>query len=386
MDDTQAARTAPHALTRPKRFENLDGLRGVAALIVLIYHGVMVVPQFANPEFTGSGAGSWGWFDYSPLRVVLSGTEGVLVFFVLSGFVLTLPVLRTARYAWRAYYPSRLLRLYLPVGAALIWTVLVIVALPRNTLADDPSLYLQVHAEPLTALKVARDAVLVDGVNDLNGPLWSLQWEVIFSLLLPLYVILAVRLRQFWLSLVFVLAAVAAGATVAGIPSVTYLPAFAIGALFAAALPRVENVVARLNTGSRPKALWLTLSVVATLLLTARWTLDPILAGPWLGTTMFAVLLGAALFVFIAMGSAGAKRILTTPVVKWLGMISFSLYLTHEPIVIGIAQLLPRELEQWSVVLSAPISVLVAWLFFRFVEKPSHRLSQLVKRGLTPRS
>ncbi|ARC58305.1 hypothetical protein AS850_14565 [Frondihabitans sp. 762G35] len=176
-----AEATAPAAPTTPaapRRFENLDGLRGVAAATVLLYHAVMVVPQFSDPEFTGRGAGSWAWFDYSPLRIVLSGTEGVLVFFILSGFVLTLPVLRAARFPWRAYYPSRILRLYLPVLAAIAWCLLIIAVLPRESLAQAPGAYLQDHAEPVTLLKIARDAVLLDGANTLNGPLWSLQWEV----------------------------------------------------------------------------------------------------------------------------------------------------------------------------------------------------------------
>lgn len=391
MSDLAAARTAPASSINPaeptgipRRFENLDGLRGVAALMVLVYHGFLVVPQFANPEFTGRGAGSWAWFDYSPLRVVLSGTEAVLVFFILSGFVLTLPVLRATKFAWRAYYPSRVLRLYVPVIAALAWTLVVMLVLPRHGLSADPSEFMKAHDEPITFLKIARDVVLLDGANSYDGPLWSLQWEVVFSILLPLYVFLAVRLKRVWLQMVFVLAAVSAVAAVIDRPSLQYLPAFGIGALFATALPSVLAVIGRVNAGSRAKTTWIALTVVASLLITMRWTLAPVLPPRYLGVTQFPVLLGAALFVIIALGSDGAKRFLTSKVVKWLGMISFSLYLTHEPIVVGVAQLLPRGLEGFSLILSVPLSLVVGWLFYRVVEKPAHRLSQAVKRRLTP--
>jgi peptidoglycan/LPS O-acetylase OafA/YrhL len=391
MTDMAAARTAPISSTLPptsaavpRRFENLDGLRGIAAVMVVVYHGILVFPQFGNPVLTGSSAGSWGWFEYSPLRVVLSGTEAVMVFFVLSGFVLTLPVLRAARFAWRAYYPSRILRLYVPVLAALIWSIVVMITIPRHSLSHDASAYMAVHAEPITFLKIARDAVLVDGANSYNGPFWSLQWEVIFSLLLPLYVFLAVRLKRVWLQMIFVLAAISAVATVLDRPSLEYLPAFGVGALIAAALPNALALADRINSGSRPRLAWIALAVLAALLITTAWTLAPVLPAPLLGATQFTVLLGATLFVFIALGSPGAKRFLTTRIVKWLGLISFSLYLTHEPIVIGVAQLLPRHLEAFGVILSVPVSLLVGWLFFRIVEKPAHRLSQAVKRRLTP--
>jgi peptidoglycan/LPS O-acetylase OafA/YrhL len=374
--------------TAPRRFENLDGLRGVAALMVLVYHSVMVVPQFSNPEILGRGAGSWAWFDYSPLRIVLSGTEGVLVFFILSGFVLTMPVLRAATFAWRAYYPSRILRLYVPVVASILWCLIVITLLPRKVLAHDPSSYMSVHAEPATLLKIARDVVLLDGANSINGPLWSLQWEMWFSLLLPLYVFLAVKLKRAWLQLTFALAALSAVGTafVPAHPSLEYMPAFGIGALFAAALPSVMTVASRISglPGRRHSAAWVILTVVASLLLTARWWLAPEVPAHILGLTAFPVLLGAALFVFIALGSAGARAVLTTRVVLWLGMISFSLYLTHEPIVVGVAQLLPRRFEDWSGVISVPISLVVGWLFYKAVERPAHRLSQYVKRRLAP--
>ncbi|RKR73407.1 acyltransferase family protein [Frondihabitans australicus] len=302
--------------------------------------------------------------------------------------MLTLPVLRAAKFAWRAYYPSRLLRLYLPVFAAIVWCLLVISVLPRQVLAHDPAAYMQDHAEGINLLKIARDAVLLDGANSIDGPLWSLQWEMWFSLLLPLYVFVAVKLERGWLQMAFVLCAVSALGTVAvaSHPSLEYMPAFGIGALFAAALPRVTGLADRVNRqpGRRTAVTWVALTVVASLLITARWTLAPVLPARLLGVTAFPVLLGAALFVFIALGSAGARRFLTTPVVRWLGMISFSLYLTHEPIVVGVAQLLPRGLEDWSGIISVPLSLVVGWAFYRVVEKPAHRFSQWVKQRLTP--
>ncbi|AMM19051.1 hypothetical protein AX769_01480 [Frondihabitans sp. PAMC 28766] len=379
----ETAASAPTAAA-PERFRHLDGLRGVAAFVVLVYHGVLVVPHFANPEWLIPKAGGWGWFDYSPLRVVLAGTEAVMIFFVLSGFVLTLPVLRRAKFSWRAYYGSRILRLYLPVFGALVWAAIVITVFSRHGLTHDPSPYLRAHPEDPTALKLARDGLLVDGVNSLDDPLWSLQWEVLFSLLLPLYVVLAVRLKRWWLQLVFVVAALAAVGAVSNHPSLEYLPAFAIGALFATALPRLQDAIGRINGSARHRVTWSVLTVVAVLLLTARWTIGPRLPAHLLGATQFPVLIGAALFVFIALGSAVAKHLLTLRAVQWLGMISFSLYLTHEPIVIAVAQLLPRSAEGAAVFIATPVSLAFGWLFYRIVEKPAHRLSQVVKRKLTP--
>ena len=47
------------------------------------------------------------------------------------------------------------------------------------------------HAQAVTADEVVRDAVLLFGTGWLDSPLWSLQWEVLFSLLLPLYLLVA---------------------------------------------------------------------------------------------------------------------------------------------------------------------------------------------------
>ncbi len=54
----------------------------------------------------------------------------MLVFFVLSGLVVALPALRKG-FSWRAYYPARLARLYLPIWGSLALAAALVLLIPR---------------------------------------------------------------------------------------------------------------------------------------------------------------------------------------------------------------------------------------------------------------
>jgi peptidoglycan/LPS O-acetylase OafA/YrhL len=86
------------ALQRSARVTSLDGLRGLAAVVVLVHHALLAAPVFAAAYYGGSVAdrvGGMAWaFIYTPLHLIWAGTEAVYLFFVLSGVVLTFPILR----------------------------------------------------------------------------------------------------------------------------------------------------------------------------------------------------------------------------------------------------------------------------------------------------
>ena len=94
---------------------------------------MLLFPAVAT-AFDGRGRDFHGvvwWVTFTPFHILWAGSEAVAVFFVLSGFVLTRAAAGTS-FSWRAYYPSRLLRLYLPVAGALVFALVTILVFPRK--------------------------------------------------------------------------------------------------------------------------------------------------------------------------------------------------------------------------------------------------------------
>src|SRR6201995_3858781 len=93
------------------RLRALDGLRGAAALIVLFHHAAMTWAPLAVLYFHAHAPVPFLALlvAYTPLHLLWAGSEAVIVFFVLSGFVLVLPHVTGRSIGWPGYYLSLLL-------------------------------------------------------------------------------------------------------------------------------------------------------------------------------------------------------------------------------------------------------------------------------------
>lgn len=363
------------------RLRSLDGLRGIAALIVVLSHIVAasVGSLSAASEFGTDDGGVVHWLLRTPLAIFWAGSEFVIVFFVLSGFVLTRAVLRD-RPAWGSFYVRRALRLYLPAWASLIPAALLMAAVAPANIIGGVGFWLHSATANVSAADVARDAALVfphahaPGAS-LNGPLWSLRWEVLFSAILPMLLLAAGPLRRLTLPTVGVMLLWVCW----GGPTASYLAPFALGLLLA--LHEDQLHVWRRRVDHRGAGAFLVLC--ATLLTADLWLPG---ARRATGTAGMLVVLGAVATVFAPMLYEPVARVLQRRPVQWLGSRSFSLYLVHQPIVIAYANGLHAPPPTALAALAIPTSLLAAEGFFRVVERPSHRLANKTATGLRLRT
>src|SRR5262245_48753190 len=120
------------ALAEPARIDALDGVRGIAILLVVLMHAMFFgVPLPGVPPLDASGL-------YP--RIAALGWCGVDVFFVLSGFLITGILLRTKDrpHYFRNFYARRALRIF-PLYYVVIVLLLFVLARPAATAAEKTS-------------------------------------------------------------------------------------------------------------------------------------------------------------------------------------------------------------------------------------------------------
>ncbi|AOT03709.1 hypothetical protein ASPU41_10595 [Arthrobacter sp. U41] len=348
--------------------------------MVVACHALSTLPGIGNVVHGNRSAGlntAEAWAVFSPLHVLWNGTPAVHVFFVLSGFVLVLPFTRPgAAGKWAQYYAKRFFRLYLPAWASLAVAVALMIIIPRSV-SPLQSPWADMYVTDPSVAQVLKDGLLMLNASTINTPLWSLKWEVAFSLLLPAYVLIAVRWRRFWhvkIGLALLLAAVGA---LQDLEWLSYLPIFAIGAVLGAERERIREL-----TQPWPRFIWFFVAAAGLFLANAEW-ISP--EQPIPGVEAL-VTVGATLIVLLFVSCGSAKRLGDTAVAQWLGRVSFSLYLVHLPIILAGVTLLRSVSLPLALAVSAVASFVVAELFYRYVEQPAHRLSMAVGRAVGRRT
>ncbi len=281
-----------------QRIEGLDGLRAVAALFVFAFHARV-------PGFTG------GWI-------------GVDVFFVLSGFLITLKLAEEAdrrnSIAVLTFYWRRTLRL----APALVPLLIVV-------FAARPDLW-KTEVIP-AALYVSNWTRAFSNFPRILGHTWSLAIEEQFYLLWPLALLMLLRVRRETALVIVVGLTLASGAwrgflfaTGASVPRLyNGFDTHADGLLLGCALALAGKAEWRRLALAWPLAV-VSLILAAALL---PWRHPLVYAGGlW-----FIALAATILIAAIASGHAvGLVRLLQLAPLAWLGVISYGFYLWHYPV------------------------------------------------------
>jgi peptidoglycan/LPS O-acetylase OafA/YrhL len=386
LHDAQRTTTPPAAEKRAAapRLRSLDGLRGVAAAVVVLHHLTLI----AEPVLRGvPGAtdpwGAWWIMEHSPLKLLTAGREAVVVFFVLSGLVVPLPALKSGSFSWPGFAASRFVRLFLPAWGALVLAASLVLVVPRVAAQVSGGEWIaEKSATSVSWKRFVAELTLNTGGSHYDNVLWTLRWEVAFSFLLPLLIVLVAVLARWWLPA----AALAVGVTTFGVvwnvSALAYLPMFVLGMLIGTRLDAIrgwsDRVPARV---SRP--VWALVLVASGLVLVCAWLLEPVVpSSSDAGKALIGLETpGAAGLVVAAIGSDRWRRFLEWPSVQFLGRISFSLYLVHVPVLVALTYLV-GDWNWWLLPpLGIPLVLVTAWLFFRVVETPTHHLARAASRA-----
>ena len=356
-----------------QHFVALDGLRGVAALAVALNHSAGVYTDTAGT---------------TPIPAIFfpithAGHPSVVMFFVLSGFVLYLAFNRAPNVTYFAYLTRRVFRLF----PALLFALLLAVTLhalqnPQKVAEFGP------WVTDNWIYKIDLGLVFCNlsliGVSPADGKLdpviWSLCVELRFSIV---FLFLANLAKRSWLAIAALTATSFATAEVllralppmhtpyqiagswTGTLALTlyYLPSFCLGIMTC-------KIIA---TQKKPYPKWqIGAAAIAIMLLYRATHQDTVLA------------LAFAAVIYTACLPGVVQNVLKSPPARYLGSISYSLYLVHFPIVMFMSYQFHSSMPIALTVVVAPLlSIVTAHVMHRFIELPGISLGKTLAKRVT---
>jgi peptidoglycan/LPS O-acetylase OafA/YrhL len=351
----------------------IDYFRGVAILLVFVYHATFIVAdQIRWPE------GLWDFHVSLLLLPATFGWAGVSIFFVISGFCIHLSHERAKDKSMATFFIRRFFRIYPPYLVALL-----IFAACR----------LEFHAHPWESFRLlAWHALLLNNYLDYSGisaTFWSIAVEAQLYLLYP--VLLAISDRMGWRKTLWITAAIELGIRL-GTPLFTYF------------FPNVHEILYVIRS---PFYYWFI------------WTIGAALADAYLqgkplpfarGSLLFWVGISVAVYycgplsslswVGFAIATAYAMAYcLNRPgltckpfrgsgflinLIQFTGIVSYSMYLLHQPMMKIIVFLLSKHaafspsvicglmLLTWGIIFA------LSYLFYRCLELPGIALGKSI--------
>ncbi len=370
----------------------LDGLRGILCVLVVIEHCInFYKPDIRFTEMAGLGGLIRKVVISTPLNIIYSGDMAVYIFFVLSGFVLSLSYNRTQNHDYiLSGVVKRYPRIMLPVAASMLFMYIVMEL-------TDALIGQAFGAQFLNILNQVAYRIPFSHTILTNYPLWSISYEMFGSFLV--FSLLAVfgksKYRLFFYSLVIIYFFVSLDKAHQDLYEYnTYYALFVFGMMLC---DITKGGCFKINPATR-LMMFLFGLILATTPLPREGVSQYIGAYSYLKVfdnfnymqvSITIGVIGSMIFFASILDSKLAISALSTRGIRFLGKISFPLYLTHATVIYVISFLMHERYESVGIaefiiatLLTIFISIPVAYLFERFIDMPSikfsHKLSKLI--------
>ncbi len=340
-----------------KYYKEIDGLRALAVLAVILYH-----------------------LDFS---FVPGGFVGVDIFFVISGFLITGSIrsdIKNGNFTIPNFYRRRVRRII----PALFFVVMALIPfayyllLPEDFVEFLKSVFsVSTFTSNFFFWKYSDYFSVAAELKPLLHT-WSLGIEEQFYIVFPVFMLLTRKMTDrniVLLLLVFSIASFVTGMPAIGLsdPVATfYLPLtrfweLLAGALLAITLHRIPRKGVVLDNLLSMAGLTL---IIASIALLDR-------SGAFSGFTVLYTVLGTALIIYAARGGTLLSAVLTSHPVVYTGLISYSLYLWHWPIIALVKSSMTGELGLWMKLSILALAFVLSAFSYTFVEQPFRRAQRL---------
>jgi len=355
----------------------LDGLRAIAVVVVFLSHLPIAITWLETQS----------WFG----QFRSAGFLGVNMFFVLSGFLITYKLLTTrdanGRLALRRFYVRRTARIMPAVIFFLVVHFIYAVIFdfpPFGRITDE---FIMVSA---TIFQFANYAILSNtDLLEENGALWSLSVEGHFYIVWPFIIFLLFRVIK--------KVSLAVTLLVAMVPFLYFWPAWIFhNNGYLSAYLRTDARIVSLVMGALGAVLWLKTNYLSPLFLRvlalpaviAMLIIYSIANGgkPFIWDGGMAVFDISTLIVILALahGAFPFVDILALPSMRWLGKISYGLYIWQIPVL----TVLNRHASQWHqivlCIIAVAVTVALGAVSFYLVERPVRQSRFVHNMDLSP--
>ncbi len=359
--------------SKEHRYEELDSVRGIAALTVIVGHFLTVWKTHIG----------WHYFNASPLRIIAAGHEAVVLFFLLSGFVLAIPYGKKNPPTYQQFLVRRICRIYFPYVAAVVLAAAADHSLYSTVPTGNPWIDQTWNQRPTTHL-VLQHFLMIGHFDtaQLNTAFWSLVYEMRISIIYPVLYWLAYRISAPTLLISTFVTTIAAALCAQRFGSEGFFYDFLYAGFFVVGV-LLQKHIAQASRWCRSRSLlWqLTMALLAIVCFDGPGALP---AFQVFGSNLlflyladWTTLCGAVLILLFAINIPPFRRLLHHPVILRMGAISYSAYLVHATVLFVLIRLyLGRAYFPWLFPLYIAATYLVSEIFHALIERPSTLLGR----------
>jgi peptidoglycan/LPS O-acetylase OafA/YrhL len=349
------------------RFKNIDGLRGFLALGVFIHHA-SIWQQFIHTQ---------KWEAPKSNLYIQFGNTGVALFFMITGFLFVTKLLNYKKdiFNWKSFFIQRFFRLF-PMYIFSVLMMFIITFTITGWVLNVSYSDLFKTVFKLTTFTIFGNST-INGLDDsrfINAEVfWSLPYEWFFYIALPLISVFILKNKPhfiyIFISLIFVL-----GFIIARFDRIHYLLFFVGGSISPFI---IKYLKLKINFNN------FIISSVVIILFYLIIQFDSF-------NSIYYKITLTIIFILITLGNS-IFGLLKSPILKFLGDISYSTYLIHGTLIyvffnliFGYEKAIRLTTNEYCLIIFGltPILVLLSYMFFKYIELPFMIYSKKISKKI----